>query len=185
MADYRSAFEAALADPRYLKNLDWGESREGHPEGTVRAHIAEIEGNLETLRPKLNEQDYRKLKLIIHTHDTFKTDAQPGVAINDPKSHTSLTRAFLADHCDDADLFAMVQYHDEPFEIYRQFETKGKYNLSRFNDLVGAIRDWNLFIAFNITYSCTGGKSREPLRWLFGELGKRVQSNFATADIIQ
>ena len=184
MTDYRSAFEAVLADPRYLKNLDWGESREGHPEGTVRAHIAEIEQNLETLRPKLSEQDYWKLKLIIHTHDTFKGDAQPGVAINDPKSHASLARAFLADHCDDADLLAMVQYHDEPFAIYRQFETKGKYNLSRFNDLLGCIRDWNVFLAFNIIDGCTDGKSREPLRWLFGEVGNHVQSNFTTSDII-
>jgi hypothetical protein len=66
--DHRKAFEAVTADSYYLGNLDWGEARTGHPEGTVRAHIAEIEPNLETLRSKLTDEDYWKLKLLIHTH---------------------------------------------------------------------------------------------------------------------
>ena len=33
--DYRKAFDAVSSDPRYLANLDWGEARPGHPEGTV------------------------------------------------------------------------------------------------------------------------------------------------------
>jgi hypothetical protein len=65
MLNYRSIFDAMVLDPRYVANLDWGEAREGHPEGTVRAHISEIEGNLEALRSKLGDQDYWKLKLII------------------------------------------------------------------------------------------------------------------------
>jgi hypothetical protein len=182
--DYRAAFEAVTADPRYVANLDWGEARPGHPEGTVRAHLAEIEPNLEVLRPKLNDEEYWKLKLLIHTHDTFKAESQPGVPITDPKSHASLARAFLAAHCDDADLLAMVQYHDEPFALYRQYESRGKYNQDRFNALLHAIRDWNLFLAFNIIDGCTAGKSREPLHWLFRELTGRVESKFAAAEII-
>ena len=78
----------------------------------------------------------------------------------------------------------MVQYHDEPFAVYRQFETKGKYNQDRFRAMLNAIQDWNLFLAFNIIDGCTAGKSREPLRWLFRELRDRVQSKFTEADII-
>src|SRR5918992_4065175 len=115
--DYRKVFEAVTADPRYLANLDWGESRPGHAEGTIRAHIAEIEPNLEALRGNLTDDAYWKLKLLIHTHDSFKAESQPGVPITDPKSHASLARAFLAAHCDDADLLAMVQFHDEPFAL--------------------------------------------------------------------
>jgi hypothetical protein len=184
LVDYRNTFEAIKADPRYLANLDWGEARPGHPEATVRAHIAEIEPNLEALRPKLTDEDYWKLKLLIHTHDSFKGESQPGVPITDPKSHASLARTFLASHCDDADLLAMVQYHDEPFALYRQFESKGKYNQDRFNALLNAIHDWNLFLAFNIIDGCTGGKSREPLHWLFREVAGKVDSQFSAADII-
>jgi hypothetical protein len=48
-----------------------------------------------------------------------------------------------------------------------------------------AIRDWNLFLAFNIIDGCTAGKSREPLRWLFREVAGHVESSFTVADIIE
>src|SRR6185312_3403987 len=99
MTDYKTIFERITSDPRYQRNLDWGEPRPGHPEGTVRAHIAELEGNLENLRPKLSDDDYWKLRLLIHTHDTFKGESREGIAIAAPKSHASLARAFLATYC--------------------------------------------------------------------------------------
>ncbi len=48
------------------------------------AHIAEIEPNLETLRPKISDDDYWKLKLLIRTHDSFKAETQADVPICDP-----------------------------------------------------------------------------------------------------
>jgi hypothetical protein len=185
MIDYKASFDAVVKDPRYLKNLDWGEARPGHPEGTVRAHIAEIEPNLETLRPKLGDVDYWKLKLLVHTHDSFKAESQAGVPITDPKSHASLAKVFLAEFCDDSDLLAMVQYHDEPFALWRQAESKkGKYNQERFAALLSNIKDWNLFLAFNIIDGCTEGKSREPLVWLFKEVAGKVEAAFTAADIL-
>ena len=182
--NYPNLLQSLTSDPRYLANLDWGEPRPGHPEATLRAHIAEIESNLEALRPRLTVDDYGKLKLLIHTHDTFKPQARPGVAITDPQSHASLARAFLAEYCDDTDLLAMVQYHDEPFALYRQFKTKGKCNPERLNALLAAVLDWNLFLAFLIIDGCTAGKERESLQWFFGEIESRVQSQISAADII-
>jgi hypothetical protein len=46
------------------------------------------------------------------------------------------------------------------------------------------IRDWNLFLAFNIIDGCTAGKSRTPLVWLFEQLDGKVQSSFSAADIL-
>jgi hypothetical protein len=74
-----------------------------------------IERNLESLRPRLTEDEYWKLKLLVHTHDTFKAEARAGVAITDPQSHASIARDFLSTYCSDGDLLMMVQYHDEPF----------------------------------------------------------------------
>lgn len=184
MTSYKEAFEAILLDARYQKNLDWGESRPGHPEGTVRAHIEEIERNLDTLRPRLSESDYWKLKLAIHTHDSFKAEATRGSRITDPQSHASLARAFLSEFCADPDLLAMVQFHDEPFALWRQFQSKGKYNHERLAALIKNIQDWNLFLAFNIIDGCTEGKSREPLRWLFKEVDGKVESSFTDKDIL-
>jgi hypothetical protein len=184
MTDYKQIFEAITNDPRYQRNLDWGKPRAGHPEGTIRAHIAELDRNLEALRHKLSESDYWRLRVLIHTHDSFKGEARAGVPIKAPDSHASLARAFLADFCADADLLAMVQYHDEPFALWRQGVAKGRVNQSRLNELLAAIDDWNLFLAFNIADGCTAGKEREPLRWLFQQVAGKVESKFTEADIL-
>ena len=51
--DYSAICEAILADPCYQGNLDWGKARHGHPEGTVRAHIADLE-RIDVLRKEVD-----------------------------------------------------------------------------------------------------------------------------------
>jgi hypothetical protein len=181
--DYKKRLEAIVLDSRYRENLDWGVSRPGHPEGSVRAHIAELEKNLELLTPWLSETDVWRLKLLIHTHDLFKRVSQPDVPISHPRSHASLAREFLAEFSDDQDLLMMVQYHDEPYALYRKFHSKGTYNQGRMLALLANIADWNLFLAFQIIDGCTEGKGRESLNWFFDEVLGRVESRITKADI--
>jgi hypothetical protein len=182
--DYRKQFEAITTDSRYLRNLDWGEPRPGHPEGTVRAHIAELEKNLQTMSPRLEEMDLWRLRLLIHTHDTFKGEAEHGVPISNPRSHASLAREFLAEFTNDQNLLTMVQYHDEPFALYRQFASKGAYNQKRMSALFTNIADWDLFLAFQIIDGCTEGKGREALYWFLDEIVGRVESKITKDDIL-
>ncbi len=184
MIDYKAALDSVVRDPRYQRNLDWGAPRPGHPEGTIRAHIEELERNLEALRPRLSEADYGKLKLLVHTHDTFKGEALEGVAITDPRSHASLAREFLAGYCPDPDLLAIVQFHDEPYALWRQVKSRGRCHPGRFSALLNTINDWNLFLAFCIIDGCTEGKGREPLAWLFREVEGKVASSFTAADLL-
>src|SRR5687767_2594560 len=87
--------ERVIADPRYQKNVEYGEPRAGHPEGKIKFHIAELEENLEKLVPRgISEEQYWKLKFLIHVHDTFKADATPDSPILSPNSHASLARKF-------------------------------------------------------------------------------------------
>ena len=181
MYDYERILHCIQADDRYERNLDWGKPRKGHPEGSVRGHIRELEGNLNLLRRKLSESEYWKLKLLIHTHDTFKADAKQGVPIVDPRSHASRARHFLAEFCDDADLLEMVQYHDEPYALWKLHETQGKSDLNRLDQLTTTISDWDLFLSFLIIDGCTAGKSREPLVWFFGEVPGRVTASVTIA----
>lgn len=176
MHDYEQIFHNIQADKRYQRNLDWGEPRKGHPEGTVRAHIRELERNLRSLSAELADIDRWKLKLLIHTHDTFKADAKQGVPIGDPRSHASLARDFLAEYCDDGDLLAMVQFHDEPYALWKQYQTRGAADAERIERLLDAIADWDLFLTFLIVDGCTEGKSREPLIWFFQKIAGRVTS---------
>lgn len=182
--NYQLAFEAATSDPRYLATLDWGSPREGHPEGSIRAHISELEGNLQAFRSRIDETEFWKLRLLIHIHDTFKPNAAAGVAIADPRSHASLARSFLAEHCADSDLCAMVQNHDVPFALFRQAKSAGDCDRNRLESLVNAITDWDLFLAFLIIDGCTAGKSRDKLHWFFGEVRDRVVSRFSASDIL-
>ena len=63
-AAYELIFGRLVRDTRYAANLDWGAPRPGHPEGSIRAHIVELERNLEIMRPQLDEVQYWKLKLL-------------------------------------------------------------------------------------------------------------------------
>jgi len=90
----------------------------------------------------------------------------------------------LAQFCDDSDVLAMVQFRDERFALWRQARSKGKYDQARFAALLRHISDWNLFLAFNIIDGCTAGKSRQPLSWLFDQVGSRVQASCSATDIL-
>ena len=171
------------ADARYQTNIHWGEPRSGHPEGSIAAHIAELEGNAAVLGAKLSETDRGRLRLLIHSHDTFKPGADD-VKISHPRSHASLARAFLAEFCpDDAGLLDIVQFHDESYALWRQ-EQHGRLNHARLDALFAVIRDWDLFLAFLIVDGCTAGKSREPLRWFFEQAAGRGRASFTVEDIL-
>ncbi|MCW8133490.1 MAG: hypothetical protein KIS92_24310 [Planctomycetota bacterium] len=170
----RDILERIQADPRYLEGLDCGRQRPGHPEGTIRGHVAILEQNLAALKHRVSDEDYWKLKILIHVHDTFKHAAKQGVPISDPNSHASLARAFLAEFCADADLQNMVQFHDEPFALWRQYDQRGSYNQERMRTLVDTIKDWDLFLIFMIVDGSTEGKDRSVLQWCVGEVSHRV-----------
>ena len=159
------------ADPRYQRNLAWGEPRAGHPEGTIAAHIRDLERNLDRLAPKLSEEEIGKLRILIHVHDTFKPGATDGVPIRDPRSHASLARAFLAEFTDEAELLDIVQNHDEPYALFlRARRGAGPPDSARWAALREKIRDWDLFIAFTLIDGSTPGKGRQPLIWLLTQL---------------
>jgi len=182
--DDAGILRALQADERYQRNLDWGEPRAGHAEGSVRNHIAELEHNLLRLRHRLSDDEAVRLRLVIHTHDTFKPDAKQGVAIADPRSHASLARSFLAEFCDDAELLAIVQWHDEPYALWRRWRQRGQIDGPRLQRLLETIADWDLFLAFQIIDGCTDSKVREPLEWFFGVIADRVQSRFTVDDLL-
>ena len=183
--DYGAFFQAVTRDERYQRNIEWGEPRSGHPEGKVSAHIAELERNAASFRDRLSESEFWKLRVLIHVHDTFKCEAREGARIMDPQSHASLARQFLAGFTSEPGLLAIVQFHDEPYALWRQVQHRSQYDHARFDALLATIHDWDLFLAFLIVDGCTGGKKREPLHWFFAEVAGRVESQFSAADILE
>ena len=121
-----------ISDPRYLKNIEYGEPRSGHPEGKVKYHIAELESNLEKLAPRISEEQYWKLQFLIQIHDTFKADTTPDSPIESPNSHASLARKFASEFTDEADLLAMIQFHDLNFALWNSSRRPARITLSGF-----------------------------------------------------
>jgi hypothetical protein len=170
----RSIVQQIIAHARYHANIEYGEPRPGHPEGKVKYHIAALEANLEALaqRRSISANNYAKLRFLIHVHDTFKAEAEHDVPIVHPRSHASLARAFAAEYTDDADLLAMIQFHDENYALWQQYARTGAYSQERFQALLQAIQDWDLFLMFTIIDGSTPGKDREKLGWFINEVRK-------------
>ena len=166
------SLQRIVSDPRYIKNIEYGEPRSGHPEGKVKYHIAELEENLEKLAPRISKDQYWKLKFLIHVHDTFKADAIPDSPILNPRSHATLARKFAAEFTEDVDLLNMVQFHDVNFALWKQFEATDSYDVERLKILLDTISDWDLFLLFLIVDGSTAGKDPEKLRWFFQEVHK-------------
>ena len=163
-----------MADPRYRENIEYGEPRSGHPEGKVKYHIAELEENLEKMASRasrgISEEQYWKLKFLIHVHDTFKANAIPNSAIMNPNSHASLAKKFASEFTDDEDLLNMIQFHDVNYALWLQFERTGSYDMQRFENLLETVQDWDLFLMFLILDGSTKGKERSKLIWFLNEV---------------
>jgi len=163
-----------IADPRYQKNIEYGEPRSGHPEGKVKYHIAALEENLEKLASHgISEEQYLKLKFLIHVHDTFKAEAIPDSTIIHPNSHASLAKKFASEFTDDEDLLNIIQFHDENFALWKQFAATGTYDIQRLESLLETIQDWDLFLMFIIIDGSTEGKDPDKIRWFIGEIRKQ------------
>ena len=176
----KDILEKIMSDARYLKNIEYGEPRSGHPEGKVKHHIAELEENLEKLVSRhageISEDQYWKLKFLIHVHDTFKADATPNVPILNPDSHASLAKKFAAEFVDDEDLLNMLQFHDVNYALWQQFHRTGSYDVRRLENLLETIQDWDLFLIFLILDGSTKGKERSKLVWFMKEAAEYKES---------
>ena len=166
-----------ISDARYLKNIEYGEPRSGHPEGKVKYHIAELQEKLEKLVPRgISEQQYWKLKFLIHVHDTFKAEAIPDSPILGPGSHASLAKKFASEFTEDADLLNMIQFHDVNFALWKQFAATGFYDTTRFYSLLETIMDWDIFLMFLIIDGSTQGKDPAKIHWFLTQVSKHKET---------
>lgn len=172
-----------IASPFYKEGIKYGKPRRGHAEGTVEAHIAELNDNLERL--ELESGYYWKLKVLIAVHDTFKGVAKRDAAIMDPQSHASLAKDFLEEFTDDFDMLQIAQYHDLGYAVYLNFKKTGEVNEKRMRAALDPITDIDLFLWFAIIDACTASKGREMITWLVQWVNHHYpQSTVTVKDIL-
>lgn len=180
MSNYEAILKRIIADERYKKGIKYGKPRRGHQEGSVAAHIDELEGNLNRLADLLSSDDFWKLKVLIHTHDTMKRFSRRDVPIDMECSHASMARAFLSEFTDDTDLQQMVWFHDENFAAWKKMKKEGSYDVERFfKRIIEGIRDHDLFLMFTIVDGATesklalaGQEKPDKLRWFIEEVAR-------------
>lgn len=167
---------AIMTDARYREGTLYGKPRSGHAEGTVLAHLIDLDSNLARLSHLVTEDEYWKLRVLIHVHDTMKFWAKRDSPIEGNESHGTLARNFLAEFCADADLLQMTNYHDEGHAIWKQFESKGRYNVERLRkNVVDGIGDIGLFLIFTLIDGYTPSKDHDKIRWLVDEIKKYLE----------
>jgi hypothetical protein len=160
---------AIVADPEWQAGVSWGKPRPGHPEGTVRAHIAEVLANVERFNG--GPEQRARLRLIALIHDTFKFKvdrARPRIGANE---HGRLAAAFASRYTRDHGVLKVIERHDDAYRAWRS-----STNEARAAQLIADLeQDLDLFIAFYRCDTYTGDKTDADLHW-FTALVERVRT---------
>jgi hypothetical protein len=193
----RKVLDDIQLDARYLAGLPYGRIRRGHPEGSIETHIKEVAENVDLLFEIANSElagnlpEILRLELLIavHVHDTFKGVAKKGARIDDPESHASLARAFLAEFTDDPRLLSCVQNHDVPYSMYRNSVTHGGIDRDRLDGLLRDVADLHLFTLFQIADNSTIGKLPQlgegsPTSWFIEHIRDHLRVDFAYQEVL-
>jgi hypothetical protein len=163
---------ALTSDERLLKGLAWGKPRQGHPEGSVGAHVAELLRTLEAW--KLPEQLRSDLRFIALVHDSLKGEVKDWLPKTGENHHAMRARRLAEGYTDDERLLATIEQHDRPYAIWRRMRRKGRLDEPAFEEMLARIPDRELFLRFVELDASSEAKNPEPIRWLREELEKRA-----------
>ena len=155
-----------LEDAEFCRGLQWGVPRFGHPEGSIMAHIVEVNANIDRL--PVDRDTRARLRLICWVHDTFKHIEDKGSPRDWTKHHAVYARKFLERYLSDPLLLNVVELHDDAYYAWRLAHLYGK--LAESDQRIAMVREkvgtyWQLFYLFFKCDTCTGDKNPAPLVW--------------------
>jgi hypothetical protein len=155
-----------LQHPSFLKGLQWGIPRFGHPEGKVLLHIREVLDNIDHLQ--FNTKVRQQLRTIAFAHDTFKYKEEKGNPRDWSKHHGALARKFMEKFIDQNDLLDIIELHDEAYhvwclEFYHKLPGAASQRLDGLLDRIEPILP--LYHDFFTVDTQTGDKNQAPLHW--------------------
>lgn len=175
-----SPLEASFLEAdQFVRGLQWGLPRYGHPEGSIWRHILEVNANIDRLPAEVQIQKFgsrstrENLRLISWVHDTFKNIEDKSSPRDWDKHHACYAHDFLQDYLDDEKLLLVVKLHDEAYYIWRLSHLynrpeEAERRLSALRKSVGDY--WQLYYLFFKCDTCTGDKNPAPLIWFEQEM---------------
>ncbi|OAV42816.1 hypothetical protein [Lewinella sp. 4G2] len=158
-----------LKDEGFCKGLLWGVPRYGHPEGTILAHIIEVNANIDRL--PVDAKTRERLRIVSWVHDTFKNIEHKGNPRDWTKHHAVYARQFLERYVDTEEekhLLNVVEFHDDAYYawrlrfLYRKFN-ESEQRLDLIREKTGPLLQF--FYLFFKCDTCTGDKNPAPLIW--------------------
>ncbi|HFA47757.1 MAG TPA: hypothetical protein ENJ95_01920 [Bacteroidetes bacterium] len=158
--------ENLLRQPEFIKGLNWGIPRFGHPEGKVGYHIREVLDNIDLLNA--DPATRQRLRIAAMAHDTFKYKESESTANGKRINHGLLARRYMERHTDDGPTLDLIELHDEIYFAWRHDALHGKpkeaiKRLDQLNDRVRA--DLKLHYLFFRCDTLTGDKIQAPRIW--------------------
>ena len=163
--------ERISRDPELVEGLAWGQPREGHPEGSVGQHVADLLRTLESWEEP--EPRRSELRFIALVHDAQKNRVQAWRPKTGSNHHAARARRLAERFTGDERLLAAIEHHDRPYAIWRRMKRTGKDQTRQLEEMLACIPDPGLFLRFVELDGSTEGKNPEPIRWLAAELERR------------
>lgn len=167
-----SALEQRLADDVVMmEGLGWGKPRQGHPEGTVGAHVSHLLVTID----EWGEQGTRRaeLRFIALVHDTLKGSVKELLPRTGENHHAMRARRFAERFTSDERLLSTLELHDRPYAIWKRMRRTGDPQKDAVTEMIERVPDLKLFMRFMEADGSTEGKDPEPVRWFRGELAAR------------
>lgn len=144
-----------LDDPAIRSGLAWGLPRHGHPEGHVGAHVSAM-----LRRIPCDDPDRAALRALSIVHDAAKATVRHDRPWSPDNDHAVLARRFAARHTDDERLLDIVQWHDEPYWLWRN--DRPRRTVAR---VLRRMPDPGLFARFVELDAASEGKDLSFLWW--------------------
>jgi hypothetical protein len=170
--DPETDLERAVSEaPELLAGLAWGRPRRGHPEGSVGAHVADLLAALD--RTGYPHETRSLLRFVALVHDGFKYRVHEWLPKTGENHHATRARRFAEGFTDDERLLATIEHHDGPYALWRKMRRRGELDEPRFERMMRAVPDAELFLRFIELDGSSEGKKPEPTRWFRDELLRR------------
>ena len=163
---------AVTEDPELLAGLAWGEPREGHPEGSVGAHVRDLLATVDS-EDDLSPQERQDLRFLALVHDGFKYRVHEWMPKTGGNHHAMRARRFAERFTTEERLLAAIELHDRPYALWRKMQRRGHLDEKGFEEMMERVPDPELFLRFIQLDGSTEGKNPEPIDWFRGELRRR------------
>jgi hypothetical protein len=153
-------------DAEWQEGAEWGRPRHGHPEGSIKAHIAAVLRNVDDFYA---ESPLRaQLRLIALVHDTFKFQVETDRPRTGENHHAMRARRFAERYVSDPSVLDVIELHDEAYDAWQNGSRDGKWDKAngRALALIERLGDnLPLYLAFYRCDNTTEGKQPDCLEW--------------------